>query len=101
MDIKKAAEKQLGIVISNDEFQDALRRAQDKLNRINERYGTSHSDEYLAVLVAEQVQFAKFSDFCNAMHRVRAEQKKRPAQSAPVHHHHHSTTHGIKCQEVF
>lgn len=101
MTLKEKAEMHLGIGISEDAYKKALPLAEQKLKRINERYGTNHGEDYLAMLISEQVQFRVFSDFCGEMHRARAaEQKAMDAQnSTPTTAHQYYSTHGILCQE--
>lgn len=103
MTLKEKAEMHLGVYIPEDAYKKALPPAEQKLERINERYGTNHGEDYLAMLISEQVQFQVFSDFCDDMHRARvAEQKAMDAQySTPITHHQYYNTHGIKCQEGF
>lgn len=101
MTLKEKAEMHLGADISEDAYKKALPLAEQKLKRINERYGTNHGEDYLAMLISEQVQFRAFSDFCGEMHRARvAEQKAMDAQnSTPITVHQYYSTHGILCQE--
>ena len=101
MTLKEKAEMHLGADISEDAYKKALPIAEQKLKRINERYGTNHGEDYLAMLISEQVQFRAFSDFCGEMHRARvAEQKAMDAQnSTPITAHQYYSTHGILCQE--
>ena len=76
MTLKEKAEMHLGAVISEDAYKKALPLAEQKLKRINERYGTNHGEDYLAMLISEQVQFRVFSDFCGEMHRAKAAEQK-------------------------
>lgn len=101
MTLKEKAEMHLGADISEDAYKKALPLAEQKLKRINERYGTNHGEDYLAMLISEQVQFRAFSDFCGEMHRARvAEQKAMDAQnSTPITANQYYSTHGILCQE--
>ena len=101
MTLKEKAEMHLGTEISEDAYKKALSLAEQKLKRINERYGTNHGEDYLAMLISEQVQFRAFSDFCGEMHRARvAEQKAMDAQnSTPITAHQYYSAHGILCQE--
>lgn len=101
MSKKEAAEPLTEYPITNEEYQKALRAATDKLDRINKRYGTNHGDDYLAMLIAEQVQFNRFSQHCNAMYRVGQAKKKGAPESAPIPNHQYYITHGILCQEGF
>lgn len=95
MNKKEAAEKHLGCFIEDDEYEDALQAATDKLNRINERYGTHHGEEYLAMLIAEQIQFSRFSNYCDAVHRARQAEKRKARFTA----HQSTNTNIILCAE--
>lgn len=80
MTLKEKAERHIGIPIGKEIYHDALALAEQKLNRINERYGTNHGEDYLAMLIAEQVQFMVFSDFFNKMHYAKVTEEKRQAR---------------------
>ena len=62
-DIRRMVEDSIGIV-SDDEYEKALPYAKRKLQDINERYGTSHGDAYLSILVEETIRANLFSEFC-------------------------------------
>lgn len=102
MSLKEKAEQHLGATMNAEEYYKSLDLAVQKLNRINAREGTNHGEDYLAMLIAEQAQFAHFSVYCDEMHRARAAEKKTGAQNcAPITTHYHYSTRGILCQEVF
>ena len=102
MTLKEKAESHLGEPISEEEYQSALPLAVNKLSRINDRYGTDHGEDYLAMLIYEQVLFTRFSNFCNANHRVMQAEKKTNAlqREASAHLTNNYTPRGIICQEV-
>lgn len=102
MNLKEKAEQHLGAAMDAEEYYKSLDLAVQKLNRINEREGTNHGEDYLAMLIAEQAQFSRFSAYCDEMHRARVAEKKTGTQNcAPITTHHHYSTRGILCQEVF
>jgi len=102
MNLKEKAEQHLGAAMDAEEYYKSLDLAVQKLNRINAREGTNHGEDYLAMLIAEQAQFSRFSAYCDEMHRARVAEKKTGTQNcAPITTHYHYSTRGILCQEVF
>ena len=62
-ELHKAAERNLGGQIEPEEMLKAEPYARRKLNNLNQRYGTRHGDEYLAILIAETVFANRLSHF--------------------------------------
>lgn len=76
LDLRARAEHYLGGPITPEEFEHAEPYARRKLESINSREGTSHGDEYLAILVSEIVQSNRFSDYTLALLELRAAEKR-------------------------
>lgn len=70
-DLRTAAEEQAGAAFSDEEYQLALPEARRKLDRINDMNGTHHGEPYLAILIAEAVQFRQFSQYLDALNDLR------------------------------
>ena len=92
-----AAEESLGGQIAPDEMLRAEPYARRKLDYINDRYGTSHGDDYLAILIAETVRANRFSEYTHLICKIRMEgdpdrnngTKKEPRPEArPLNHTH-------------
>ena len=72
--IREFIEAVIGMV-SDDEYKKVLPYAKRKLQDINERYGTSHGDAYLSILVEETICANRFSDFCREVGKARAKKE--------------------------
>ena len=70
-DLRTAAEEQAGSAFSDEEYQMVLPEAQRKLERINDMNGTHHGEPYLAILIAEAVQFRRFFQYLAALNDLR------------------------------
>lgn len=70
-DLRTAAEEQVGSAFSDEEYQMVLPEARRKLERINDMNGTHHGESYLAILIAEAVQFRRFSQYLAALNDLR------------------------------
>ncbi len=70
LDLKAAAERESGTAIAPEEYARALPYARRKLNFINERYGTNHGNDYLAILVSETVRANRFTAYLNFINRA-------------------------------
>lgn len=70
-DLRTAAEERASSVFSDEEYQMVLPEAQQKLERINDMNGTHHGEPYLAILIAEAVQFRRFSQCLTALNDLR------------------------------
>ena len=67
VEIYDLAEEYLGAPIAPEEMLEAEPYARHKLSLINEREGTDHGDDYLAILIAETVRANAFSAFTLAL----------------------------------
>lgn len=79
--IKKYAEQELG-AITEIEFQTAYTYAKRKLDEINCRYGTSHGEKYLALLLAETIQAYRLSRYCNDMYDLNKGRSRHHQETA-------------------
>lgn len=61
--LKEKAQLHLKDEIAQDEYDIAEPQARKKLDYINKRYGTSHGEDYLAILIAETVKSNRFHDY--------------------------------------
>lgn len=72
------AEKWLGDKIDPEEMKKAEPYARRKLALINQREGTSHEDDYLAILIAETVKSDRFSRFTFLLCDLMREEESGP-----------------------
>ena len=69
VDLRMAAEAELGTAISDEDYLKALPVAERKLAWINSINGTNHGNAYLVILIAEAVRarwLTKYLDAANA-----------------------------------
>ena len=69
--LRTAAEEMAGTALSDDEYRLGLQAARRKLEHINDMNGTHHGEPYLAILIAEAVQFRRFSQYLAALNDLR------------------------------
>lgn len=69
--LRTAAEKRAGTAFSDEEYQSVFPEARRKLERINDMNGTNHGEPYLAILIAEAVQFRRLSRCLDALNDLR------------------------------
>lgn len=63
--------KEIGTVISENEYRVALPEAQRKLEHINNLNGTNHGEAYLAVLIAETIKMHRLTRYFDAINNRR------------------------------
>ena len=76
VDLRMAAETELGTAISDEEYLTALPAAERKLTWINIITGTNHGSSYLATLIAEAVRarwLTRYLDTANAVLEAKRE----------------------------
>lgn len=85
-EIRKYTEQEVG-VLSDEEFITALPYARRKLQDINHRFGTTHGDRYLSLLVAETVSANRLSRCCDAIRSQRQRERKPTLSGNSINSH--------------